>query len=120
MDLTFDDGLCDFFSVAFPIVESFGYPVTLYLTTYYVEYNRPVFDPMCSYLLWKGRDQKQLEWPEVFPAPVALDDAGRGRASATIKQLAYRISSPAEKKTTCCPGLPKGYISTTRTFAGSA
>ena len=32
--LTFDDGLHDFFSVAFPIVEWFGYPVTLYLTTY--------------------------------------------------------------------------------------
>lgn len=86
--ITFDDGLHDFFSVAFPIVESFGYPVTLYLTTYYVEFNRPVFDPMCSYLLWKGRRKQQLEWPEVFPTPVALDDAGRQRATATIKQFA--------------------------------
>ena len=45
--ITFDDGLHDFYSVALPILESFGYPVTLYLTTYYVEFNRPVFDPMC-------------------------------------------------------------------------
>jgi hypothetical protein len=52
--LTVDDGFYDFFGVAFPIVESFGYPVTLYLTTDYVDFNRPVFDPMCSYLLWKG------------------------------------------------------------------
>jgi peptidoglycan/xylan/chitin deacetylase (PgdA/CDA1 family) len=93
--LTFDDGLYDFYSVAFPIVESFGFPVTLYLTTYYVEYNRPVFDPMCSYLLWKGCDQKQLEWPEVFPAPIALDDAGRARATAAIEQFAisHKLSS---------------------------
>jgi peptidoglycan/xylan/chitin deacetylase (PgdA/CDA1 family) len=86
--ITFDDGLHDFHSVAFPILESFGYPVTLYLTTYYVEFNRPVFDPMCDYLLWKGRDKQQLEWPEVFPTPVALDEVGRKRATAAIKQFA--------------------------------
>ena len=86
--ITFDDGFHDFFSVALPIVESFGYPVTLYLTTYYVEFNRPVFDPMCGYLLWKGRHGPPLEWPEVFPAPVALDDAGRQRANAAIQQFA--------------------------------
>ncbi|MBZ5677963.1 MAG: polysaccharide deacetylase family protein [Acidobacteriia bacterium] len=86
--ITFDDGLFDFFSVAFPIVESFGFPVTLYLTTYYVEFNRPVFDPMCSYLLWKGRGKGQLDWPEVFAAPVALDEEGRRRAVTAIKQFA--------------------------------
>ena len=43
---------------------------------------------MCSYLLWKGRHKQQLEWPEVFPAPVALDDAGRQRATGMIKQFA--------------------------------
>jgi peptidoglycan/xylan/chitin deacetylase (PgdA/CDA1 family) len=86
--ITFDDGLHDFFSVAFPIIESFGYPVTLYLTTYYVEFNRPVFDPMCDYLLWKGRRKQNMEWPEVFPTPVALDHAGRQTAAAAIKQFA--------------------------------
>jgi peptidoglycan/xylan/chitin deacetylase (PgdA/CDA1 family) len=96
--ITFDDGYHDFFSVAFPIMESSGYPVTLYLTTYYVEYNRPVFDPMCSYLLWKGRGKQPLEWPEVFPAPVELDDAGRQRATAAIKQLATSRKLSAREK----------------------
>jgi peptidoglycan/xylan/chitin deacetylase (PgdA/CDA1 family) len=86
--ITFDDGLHDFSTVAFPILESFGFPVTLYLTTYYVEFNRPVFDPMCSYLLWKGRRRQQLEWPEIFPGPVALDCAGRQSATAAIKEFA--------------------------------
>jgi peptidoglycan/xylan/chitin deacetylase (PgdA/CDA1 family) len=86
--ITFDDGFHDFSRVAFSILESFGYPVTLYLTTYYVEFNRPVFDPMCSYLLWKGRCKHQLDWPEVFPGPVALDDAGRQHATMEIKQFA--------------------------------
>jgi peptidoglycan/xylan/chitin deacetylase (PgdA/CDA1 family) len=96
--ITFDDGLHDFASVAFPIIESFGYPVTLYLTTYYVEFNRPVFDPMCSYLLWKGRNKERLEWPEVFPAPIALDDAGRDRAVAAMKEFAISRKLSGQEK----------------------
>jgi len=55
--LTFDDGFADFYHRAFPIINDFGYPVTLYLTTFYSYYNRPVFDVMCSYLLWRGRSR---------------------------------------------------------------
>jgi peptidoglycan/xylan/chitin deacetylase (PgdA/CDA1 family) len=86
--ITFDDGFYDFYSTAFPILESFGFPVTLYLTTYYVEFNRPVFDPMCSYLLWRGRHKQTLEWPEVFPTPVKLDGAGRPAACAALREFA--------------------------------
>ena len=96
--ITFDDGYYDFYSVAFPIVESSGYPVTLYLTTYYVEFNRPVFDPMCSYLLWKGRGKRHLEWPEVFPTPVALDDDGRKRATAAILRFAITWKLSGQEK----------------------
>ena len=53
--LTFDDGFCDFYNHAFPILREFGWSATVYLTSYYSLYNRPVFDVMCSYLLWKGR-----------------------------------------------------------------
>lgn len=53
--ITFDDGTSDFHRRAFPLIQEFGFPVTLYLTTFYSYYERPVFDLMCSYLLWKGR-----------------------------------------------------------------
>jgi peptidoglycan/xylan/chitin deacetylase (PgdA/CDA1 family) len=96
--ITFDDGFHDFYSTAFPTIESFGFPVTLYLTTYYVEYNRPVFDPMCSYLLWKGRATKRLEWPEVFAAPVTLDDAGRTAAEGAIREFAQARKLSAREK----------------------
>jgi peptidoglycan/xylan/chitin deacetylase (PgdA/CDA1 family) len=55
--ITFDDGTSDFHRKAFPLIKEFGFPVTLYLTTFYSYYQRPVFDLMCSYLLWKGRSK---------------------------------------------------------------
>ena len=55
--MTFDDGTSDFYRRAFPLIKEFEFPVTLYLTTFYSYYNRPVFDLMCSYLLWKGRNE---------------------------------------------------------------
>jgi len=96
--ITFDDGYHDFYSIAFPIIESFGFPVTLYLTTYYVEYNRPVFDIMCSYLLWKGRLQQSLHWPEVLSVPRALDSAGRQAATAAIKEFALSRKLSGQEK----------------------
>jgi peptidoglycan/xylan/chitin deacetylase (PgdA/CDA1 family) len=52
--LTFDDGFYDFHEVAAPILNEFGYPATVYLTTYYVDFQRPVFSSVLSYLAWKG------------------------------------------------------------------
>jgi peptidoglycan/xylan/chitin deacetylase (PgdA/CDA1 family) len=59
--LTFDDGLFDFRERVFPLLQARGFPATVYLTTYYSEYNRPVFAPVCSYMLWKARDIGSLD-----------------------------------------------------------
>ena len=50
--LTFDDGNYDFTARALPLLLEFRFPATVYLTTYYVSYQRPVFDPALSYILW--------------------------------------------------------------------
>jgi peptidoglycan/xylan/chitin deacetylase (PgdA/CDA1 family) len=85
--LTFDDGTHDFYRLAFPILSEFKYPVTVYLTTYYSDFNRPVFDVMCSYLLWKGRG-KSLVWPELLREPVELKAGGLAGVVQEIKDRA--------------------------------
>src|SRR5271166_1102193 len=52
--LTFDDGFYDFHRHAVPLLREFGFPCTIYLTTYYCDYKLPIFNLMASYLLWKS------------------------------------------------------------------
>jgi peptidoglycan/xylan/chitin deacetylase (PgdA/CDA1 family) len=54
MVITFDDGFYDFYHNAFPILRSFGFPCTLYLTTHYCQYRVPIFNLVLNYLLWKS------------------------------------------------------------------
>lgn len=63
--ITFDDGGKDFYQLAFPIVREFGFPVTVYQSTYYCDFQKPVFNLACSYMLWKRRDTVLSEMPEL-------------------------------------------------------
>jgi peptidoglycan/xylan/chitin deacetylase (PgdA/CDA1 family) len=53
--LTFDDGMFDFRARALPLLKEFGFPATVYLTTFYSEYQKPIFGLFCSYVLWRAR-----------------------------------------------------------------
>lgn len=53
--LTVDDGDSSFYLRVWPMLREYGLPATLYWTTYYSTRPYAVFDPMLSYLLWKGR-----------------------------------------------------------------
>ena len=95
--LTFDDGTYDFYRQAFPLLQEFACPATLYLTTAYCEYNRPVFDLMCGYLLWLGRD-RVLSLPEVLAEPIRLDAAGRQQAEHALKVQVRRESATEQER----------------------
>lgn len=56
--LTFDDGYFDFKARAWPLLRTFGYPATVYLTTARVEHNFPIVNLFISYMLWRAREQR--------------------------------------------------------------
>ena len=96
--LTFDDGTYDFYLRAYPLLKEFDYPATLYLTTFYSQYNRPVFDVACSYLLWKGRE-RTLDLKSLVGQEISLDlnsEQARTTAFEQIKQFSseQKLSAP--------------------------
>lgn len=100
--ITFDDGTADFYQKAFPLLEEFAMPATLYLTTFYSHYHRPVFDIMCSYLLWKGR-HAQLDLQRLTGEAATFDlRSAKAQDAARVTILGYarhqRLS--AEEKDT--------------------
>jgi peptidoglycan/xylan/chitin deacetylase (PgdA/CDA1 family) len=98
--LTIDDGNYDFYVKAFPLLRRYGFPATVYLTTYYCEYNKPLFPHVCSYMMWKRRG-------EVAPAQGLADGiteldlrsaASRAAACRTVFRVAEEGGFSAERK----------------------
>lgn len=53
--ITFDDGTYDFHRQAWPLLQNYNFPATVYQTTYYSDRELPIFNLICSYMLWKRR-----------------------------------------------------------------
>lgn len=101
VSLTFDDGNHDFYARAVPLLQEFQFPATVYLTTYYSDDQRPVFDPAVSYVLWKGRgrsfDTTGLT-AERVTATAPIDPAERRALVARIHQHAREALLSADEK----------------------
>lgn len=95
--ITFDDGFFDFYSQAYPLLSEFGYPATVYWTTYYAEYNRPIFDLAHSYMLWKSEGRK-LSWPAFSLTDVTLTPAARAEIDQRIRAQVERDGCDAHQK----------------------
>jgi peptidoglycan/xylan/chitin deacetylase (PgdA/CDA1 family) len=82
--VTFDDGWHDFHSLAFPVLKELEIPTTVYLTTYYCNFNRPVFDTMVHYLLWKA-EGRHFSLRSIVSEPLLLSGTGAGKAMEAIR-----------------------------------
>jgi peptidoglycan/xylan/chitin deacetylase (PgdA/CDA1 family) len=95
--LTVDDGDSSFYLRAWPMLREYGYPATLYWTTYYSTHPYAVFDPMLSYLLWKGR-RNSLILSEPALRCDLRDPQERKSAFATLYELARTEAWSADRK----------------------
>jgi peptidoglycan/xylan/chitin deacetylase (PgdA/CDA1 family) len=99
--ITFDDGFYNFYEQAYPILSDYGYPATVYLTTFYCHYNKPIFLLSCSYLLWKGRHLILEPDGRVFEGSMDLrTSAGRQVALTAIRDhaVAQRLDREQENQ----------------------
>jgi len=66
--ITIDDGFHSVHRCAIPCLQRYGYPATVYVTTYYVENPNPIFRLAVQYMFWKTRKQelvlKNPSWSE--------------------------------------------------------
>src|SRR5579863_6116918 len=87
--ITFDDGTYDFLRQAYPLLKRYGFPATVYQTTYYTTLERPVFNLICSYMLWTRRDEVITDGESIgLPGPLDLrSDASR---FAIVRRLIER------------------------------
>ena len=98
--ITFDDGNYDFYQRALPIIREFDLPTTLYLTSFYSQYNKPVFSVAADYLLWKAKS-KVLDCNSILGINERLDlavESRRRRAHELLSAFALKNKLSAEQK----------------------
>jgi len=86
--ITFDDGTYDFYRQAHPRLKQFGFPATVYLTSYYSALPCPVFKLICSYMIWKVRGPGTVDLRELGvnqPVPMQSTQAREEAANEIVK-----------------------------------
>jgi len=87
--ITFDDGNYDFYRQAYPRLKQYDFPATVYLTTYYSEYQRPIFNLACPYMLWKARERGTIDLAEFGVSPTVALASAEARKEATTQLLQW-------------------------------
>ena len=107
--ITFDDGAYDFYKQAFPRLKSYGFPVTVYQTTYYTDFQRPVFNLVTSYMLWKRRGESVADGREIdIPGPLDLrTEASRHQIVLRLLELSDREGMSGAQKDQLCGRLAR-------------
>lgn len=90
--VTFDDGTYDFYKQARPLLKRYDTPTTVYQTTYYTDHELPIFNLICSYVLWKRRGQQLPPVQELgISQPMSLSsELGRHRVVRSLIEFSER------------------------------
>jgi len=98
--ITFDDGTYDFYKQAFPRLKSYAFPVTVYQTTYYTDFQRPVFNLITSYMMWKRRGESVADGRDIgLHGPIDLrTEASRHQIVLGLLNIADREKMSGSKR----------------------
>lgn len=94
--ITFDDGYYDFYKMAWPLLQQFDLPATVYLTTLRCDCNAPIFSLSLSYMLWKARG-RTFDAPRIGVGPLDLRTEG-GRTDAWKRIMRVGAPLPIDHK----------------------
>jgi len=99
--VTIDDGFFSVREVAAPILRQLGLPSTLYVSTYYVQKQTPIFQVLIQYLLWKAR-RRAVDFGSAAWAPSErldlADSAAVARFADQMVTLGNRLQSERERQ----------------------
>ena len=86
--ITIDDGFYGTYRLAWPMLQRYGFPATIYSTSYYSVKEHPVFGLVVEYMLWKTHkislqlDKLELDLP--LQGQVILTDPRERKRLATL------------------------------------
>jgi peptidoglycan/xylan/chitin deacetylase (PgdA/CDA1 family) len=96
--ITFDDGCFDFYARAFPLLQKYAFPATVYLTTFYAHCSRPVFALLCRYILAKTRSARSIPIDALgFTADLTTEDSRESAVGRIVSETARRNMRLPEK-----------------------
>lgn len=102
VSITVDDGFSDFKKIAYPLLQKYQTPATIYVSTWHVVNQQPVFNLMVDYLLWRGaqNNKEQILLSEQSAQPLSASDimATANSASWNMKEKEMIL----EKLSTAC------------------
>jgi peptidoglycan/xylan/chitin deacetylase (PgdA/CDA1 family) len=94
--ITFDDGYYDFYKMAWPLLQQYELPATVYLTTLRCDRNAPIFNLALSYMLWKARGRR-FDASSLAVGPLDLRTT-EGRTDAWKRIMRIGAPLPIEHK----------------------
>lgn len=65
--ITIDDGWYDIIEIAHPLLKTFDFPYTIYVSSYYSIKQTPIFNIVIPYLIWKSKNASVVIDHDLFP-----------------------------------------------------
>lgn len=101
--ITIDDGFYSFHRLALPVLKKYNFASTVYVTTYYVEHESPIFRLVVQYMFWKSSIKKVvLVIPGLNQIELdMMDEKSQYDATWSIINYGEKLTSESARRSIC-------------------